>query len=105
MSTMGWKMHRLLIIAGATLALVACEHRPSTEGYGSSYNPGYGNSGNSYSGYNSTGSRYDNDYRGSTTTRQRAVEGCASGQTADFLHQNRPGGSDFNPARCRNEGY
>jgi hypothetical protein len=35
----------------------------------------------------------------------RAVQGCASGQAADLLHQNRPGGSDFNAMRCSAEGY
>lgn len=35
----------------------------------------------------------------------RALQGCASGRTATFLHQNFPGGSDFNATRCAGEGY
>jgi hypothetical protein len=32
-------------------------------------------------------------------------EGCASGQRADVLHQNRPGGSDYSTIRCHTQGY
>ncbi|MGH7087774.1 MAG: hypothetical protein ACREFQ_02635 [Stellaceae bacterium] len=39
------------------------------------------------------------------TPRERAEQGCASGQTADMLHQNRPGGSDYSRARCGAAGY
>lgn len=40
-----------------------------------------------------------------TTPRERAEQGCASGEQADMLHQNRPGGTDYSPARCRMQGY
>jgi hypothetical protein len=32
-------------------------------------------------------------------------EGCAGGERADVLHQNRPGGSDYSALRCRTRGY
>lgn len=35
----------------------------------------------------------------------RALEGCASGRTGSFLHENFPGGTDFNATRCAGEGY
>lgn len=42
---------------------------------------------------------------GGGSAQARAAQGCASGQAADFLHQNRPGGTDFNAMRCSAEGY
>ncbi len=42
---------------------------------------------------------------GSPAAEYDAERGCASGLPADPLHQNRPGGSDFNPLRCREVGY
>lgn len=33
-----------------------------------------------------------------------AQGGCGSGQQADLLHQNRPGGSDYSFTRCHLEG-
>lgn len=38
------------------------------------------------------------------TPAERAIQGCASGKTADFLHQDRPGGSDYSATRCSSEG-
>lgn len=34
-----------------------------------------------------------------------AASGCGSGEPATFLHQNRPGGSDYSAVRCSEEGY
>jgi hypothetical protein len=42
---------------------------------------------------------------GADTAAARAARGCASGQPADFLHQNRPGGSDYDARRCSGIGY
>ena len=39
------------------------------------------------------------------TAPERAVQGCASGEPAGFLHQNRPGGTDFDATRCSADGY
>ena len=41
----------------------------------------------------------------SPQAEQNAASGCASGQAADLLHQNRAGGRDFDPARCKSQGY
>jgi hypothetical protein len=85
-------MHRLAITAAMLLALAACQDRtttapPATTSSGSSI---LSNEPPSY---------------GAVTPRERALQGCAGGQTADILHQNRPGGSDYDPARCRTQGY
>jgi hypothetical protein len=39
------------------------------------------------------------------TPEARALQGCASGRTASFLHENFPGGTDFNAVRCAGQGY
>ena len=76
-------LRSFLIPCAATLALAACESRA----------PYYGTSTAPPPAYRSPGAA------------QNAYQGCASGQAADLLHQNRPGGSDYDPSRCREEGY
>jgi hypothetical protein len=39
------------------------------------------------------------------TPEARALQGCASGRTASLLHENFPGGTDFDARRCAGEGY
>lgn len=75
---------RLVIAAALFLTLAACRSTPY-ETSGSSYPPA--------------------PAYGSPAAEQKAIQGCASGQQADFLHQDRPGGSDYDPARCRRLGY
>ncbi len=77
-------VHRFLLIGGVLMGLAACHHNPY-EMSGSSYAPE---------------PAYDNPAAAST-----AEQGCASGQQADLIHQNRPGGSDYNALRCRTQGY
>ena len=74
-------VRRYLILGGTILALAACQNGSNGGLFGRSANT---------SGY------------GSSTTAQ---EGCASGQQADVLHQNRPGGSDYSALRCHTKGY
>ena len=85
-------MNKIVIAVAMLLALAACQSRtdraePVAAGSGSSIlsnqPPNYG----------------------ATTPTERALEGCGSGQSADILHQNRPGGSDYSAARCRGQGY
>jgi hypothetical protein len=96
-------MPRIMLAAAALLALAACDQYRA-DGYGSSTYPGY--AAPSYSrpayGYGTYGetTRY-----GDPVVRDRQLEGCASGAPADVLHQNRPGGTDYNPARCGAVGY
>lgn len=75
---------RLLVILGAALAPAACQEAP-IETSGSSDHPA--------------------PAFASPQVEEEAAQGCGSGQPADFLHQNRPGGSDYNPLRCRQKGY
>lgn len=85
-------MKKVVIAAAMMLALAACQNRtdraePATAGSGSSL---LSNQPPSY---------------GAATPTERALQGCAGGQRADVLHQNRAGGSDYDAARCRTEGY
>ena len=41
----------------------------------------------------------------SPQAEQNAAQGCASGEAANLLHQNRAGGRDYDAARCRTQGY
>lgn len=79
-------VRRYLILGGTILALAACQNGSGPLGNGGLFS----GSSNNTSGY------------GSSTTAQ---EGCASGQQADVLHQNRPGGSDYSMVRCHTKGY
>jgi hypothetical protein len=95
-------MYKGMIAAASLLALAACDQY-RTDGYGSSYygGPSYRAPAYGYSDrYYGETSRY-----GAPAVDARAAEGCGSGAPADVLHQNRPGGTDFNPARCRELGY
>ncbi len=71
-------VRRCMILGGVLLALAACQN-----------------------GSGPFGSTSSSGYAYSTTPQQ----GCASGQRADVLHQNRPGGSDYSALRCHAEGY
>jgi hypothetical protein len=104
-------MYRLIFVAAALLALAACQ---DPNAYGPSrnaalYNGGYGPSRNTalYGGTNGSALINSDNTPPSygATPREQALQGCASGQGADFLHANRPGGTDYNPARCHYEGY
>ena len=86
---------RVLMVTAAVAALAACE-RPY-DPYTGGANPGYGNS--SYSNPN-----YGSGY-GSSAAPGGYGEGCAGGQEATPLHQNRPGGSDYSTWRCHTKGY
>jgi hypothetical protein len=77
-------LSRGLMIGAAVLALAGCESRP--------YDP-------------YTGARNDGYGYGSSAAPQGTGDGCAGGQQADPLHQNRPGGSDYSRLRCRTRGY
>ncbi len=79
-------IRRFLILGGGLLALAACQNSGGP----------FGNGG-AFSGASTNSSGYAN-----STTPQ---EGCASGQQADVLHQNRPGGSDYSMLRCHIKGY
>lgn len=72
------------MILGAALALAACRER-LIETSGSSDHPA--------------------SAFASPQVEGQAARGCGSGQPADFLHQNRPGGSDYDPLRCSQQGY
>jgi hypothetical protein len=89
-------MYKGIIAAASLLALAACDQY-RTDGYGtSSYGgPSYRAPAPAY-GYGAPAPSYG---YGSS-----AAEDCASAP-ADVLHQNRPGGTDFNPRRCRDLGY
>jgi hypothetical protein len=76
-------LSRVLMIGAMVLALAACE-RP--------YDP--------YTGARNNGYGY-----GNSAAPQETGEGCAGGQQADPLHQNRPGGSDYSRLRCGTRGY
>ena len=86
---------RVLIVTAGLLALAACQ-RPY-DPYSGRANPGYGNSSYSNPSY---GSGY-----GSSAAPEGYGEGCAGGQQATVLHQNRPGGSDYSTIRCHTKGY
>ncbi len=77
-------VRRCMVLGGVLLALAACQNSGP-----------YGRGGPFSGSTNSSGYAY------STTPQQ----GCASGQQADLLHQNRPGGSDYSALRCHTEGY
>jgi len=79
---------RVLIVTAGLLALAACQrpYDPYT-GRSNYHNPSYG------SGY------------GSSAAPGGYGEGCAGGQEATLLHQNRPGGSDYSTIRCHTKGY
>jgi hypothetical protein len=81
-------LSKVLIVAVALTALAACQ-RPY-DPYTGGANPGYSNSSYGY---------------GSSTAPQGYGEGCAGGQQATLLHQNRPGGSDYSTWRCHTKGY
>jgi hypothetical protein len=72
-------MGKILAIATLALMLAACQQGQSG-GLGSMFG------GSSYQGASS-------------------AEGCGSGERADVLHQNRPGGSDYSAIRCGVKGY
>lgn len=81
---------RVLIMTAAVVALAACQ-RPY-DPYSGRANTGYANP--------SYGSGY-----GSSAAPEGVGEGCAGGQSASVLHQNRPGGSDYSTIRCHTKGY
>ncbi|HWG79832.1 MAG TPA: hypothetical protein VN681_08665 [Stellaceae bacterium] len=81
---------RVLIVTAGLLALAACQ-RP--------YDPYTGRANTGYSNP-SYGSGY-----GSSAAPGGYGEGCAGGQQATLLHQNRPGGSDYSTIRCHTKGY
>ena len=81
-------VRRYLILGGTILTLAACQNGSSPLGNGGLFS---GSSSNT-SGYGGT-------------TAQETQQGCASGQQADVLHQNRPGGSDYSMLRCHTKGY
>jgi hypothetical protein len=89
---------RVLIVTAGLLALAACE-RPYDPVTGRP-NPGYGNSGYNNPSYASP--NYGTGYGSSAAPRG---EGCAGGEEATPLHQNRPGGSDYSTLRCHTKGY
>jgi hypothetical protein len=72
-------MGKVLLVASAVLMLAACQQGQSG-GLGSMFS-------------------------GSSTQGTSASDGCGSGQRADVLHQNRPGGSDYSAVRCGLKGY
>jgi hypothetical protein len=74
-------VRKLFLIVGATMMLAACQQGQTGGGLGSLFGGSSTASGNS------------------------SAEGCGSGQSADFLHQNRPGGSDYSAVRCGFKGY
>jgi hypothetical protein len=75
---MAWR----LLILGTLVTLAACADRPVFSG-ASTAQPAFG----------------------SPAAAESAVEGCASGADATLLHQNRPGGSDYDSRRCHSQGY
>jgi hypothetical protein len=90
---------RVLMVTAAVVALAACQrpYDPYTGRANTGYsNPSYG------SGYGNPG--YGAGY-GSSAAPADAGNGCAGGQQADPLHQNRPGGSDYSAWRCHTKGY
>lgn len=91
---------RVLIVTAGLLALAACE-RPYDPVTGRA-NPGYGNSSYNNQSYNPT---YGERRSGSSVAPEGYGEGCAGGQEATPLHQNRPGGSDYSTFRCHTKGY
>jgi hypothetical protein len=90
---------RVLIVTAGLLALAACE-RPYDPVTGRA-NPGYGNS--SYANPSYANPNYGAGY-GNSAAPGGYGEGCAGGQPADPLHQNRPGGSDYSTWRCHTKG-
>jgi hypothetical protein len=68
----------------ALLVLAACHHTPAIAS-------------------GSSGERQP--HFASPQAEQNAESGCASGQAADLLHQNRAGGRDYDVARCKSQGY
>ena len=84
-------MNKIVIAVAMLLALAACQSRTDRAEPGA-------DSGSSIL------SNQPPSY-GANTPTERRLEGCASGQSADILHQNRPGGSDYSAARCRAQGY
>jgi hypothetical protein len=87
---------RVLIMTAAVVALAACQrpYDPYTGRANTGYaNPSYGDS-----------SGYGYGYGNSAPARE-VGDGCAGGQQADPLHQNRPGGSDYSAWRCHTKGY
>lgn len=86
-------MHRFAIAAALLLALAACQDRTTTAPPPTTTSSGSSILSNEPPSY------------GAVTPRERALQGCAGGQSADILHQNRPGGSDYDAARCRTQGY
>ena len=91
---------RVLIVTAAVAAMAACE-RPY-DPYTGRANPGYGNS--SYSNPSYANPSYGSGY-GNSAGPGGYGEGCAGGQEATPLHQNRPGGSDYSTWRCHTKGY
>lgn len=86
---------RVLIVATTLVALAACE-RPY-DPYTGRANPGYGRSSYANPSYG--------EGSGSSVAPGGYGEGCAGGQEATPLHQNRPGGSDYSTFRCHTKGY
>jgi len=91
---------KVLIVTAGLLALAACQ-RPYDPVTGRA-NPGYGNS--SYNNPSYSNPNYGSGY-GSSAAPRGYGEGCAGGQEATPLHQNRPGGSDYSTWRCHTKGY
>jgi hypothetical protein len=91
---------RVLIVTAGLLTLAACE-RPYDPVTGRA-NPGYGNS--SYNNPSYANPNYGSGY-GNSAAPGGYGEGCAGGQEATPLHQNRPGGSDHSTIRCHTKGY
>ena len=83
-------MPKIALAAASFLALAACDGMIGDAAPGGNASDWLSNEPPSY---------------GAATPEQRALAGCASGRTADLLHQNRPGGSDFSATRCSADGY
>ncbi len=77
-------------------------YNPNT---GTTYNPQTGEAYNPNAGSGSSLLSNEPPNYGANTPQDRAAQGCASGQSADLLHQNRPGGSDYSAMRCGTQGY
>jgi len=77
-------MNPRILTIGALLLLAACHRTPAI----------------------ASGSSGERQPRfASPQAEQNAASGCASGQAADLLHQNRAGGRDYDEARCKSQGY
>lgn len=96
-------MKKLMLAAAGLLSLAACDQYRTGEYGASSYNaPAYTRP---PAAYGSAAPPAEYNYYGNPAAADRAAQGCDSSAPADWMHQNRPGGTDYNPARCRVQGY